>query len=126
MRRILMMALVGLVVSGPAWGYDAKGSATSVGSITCGEYLDAYSRSKLTGAGTVTGLYPMHRAIGWISGFLTAINMTTKNGRKHVLGSMTNNDARRWVASWCRDNISKDLAAAVVALMNSQTRPSRN
>ena len=45
MKRLIMMALVGVVVGGPAWGADESGNYTSVGMPDCASYLDAYARS---------------------------------------------------------------------------------
>ena len=36
---------------------------------------------------------------------------------QNILGSMSTNDARRWIASWCRDNPSKDMDDGIKALI---------
>ena len=54
-RRIIIAALIALGVSffaGKVSAVDKNGNFMIMNNITCGEYLDAYSRSTLTGAAT--------------------------------------------------------------------------
>ena len=59
---------------------------------------------------------------GWIEGYLTAYNAHFDNGKKSILGSMTLNDTRRWIAAWCRDNPSKDVMVGIEVLIRKLNR----
>jgi hypothetical protein len=59
-------------------------------------------------------------AAGWVGGFITTYNSYVQNGKRDILEGMTANDALRWVASWCRDNSSRDLEYALEALIESR------
>jgi len=118
-KWLLMMVLVGLVINGPAWGYDQDG-ITAFNTPKCGEYLDVYAKTTLKPNNVYEGPYEAWKVFGWISGYLTAYNENTDNRIKNILGTTTMNDARRWIASWCRDNPSKDVLDALVALFSKQ------
>jgi hypothetical protein len=120
MKRLALAAVLAFSMSGEAWAFDAKGNYTHLGRPECGEYLDAYSRSTLEGEGNYTGTHSFYKAAGFINGFITAYNRYIPNDKSHSLSGMTINDARRWLASWCRDNGSRDLEYALEALIESR------
>ena len=116
MRRLLIAALVAAGIAGtPSEGNakDAKGAYMAPGNITCGEYLDAYSRSTLTGGADYRGPQIFWFAVGFINGFVSGANALLENGKKNVLAAVPADDPYRWVASWCRDNPSRSLVNAV-------------
>jgi len=117
MKRLLMVALVGLVVSGPAWGIGKGGAYTGYSQHSCGFYLDAYASAELIGDHLYSGTYKTSIVFGWINGYLTAYNRHVDTGEINILGTMPMNDARRWMASWCRDNPSKDVLDALAELL---------
>jgi hypothetical protein len=122
-RRIIIAALIALGFSfsaGDVSAKDRKGFYAIMGEKSCGEYLDAYSRSTLTGAAVFSGPHIFFQATGWIGGFISAYNMTTNNGRQDVLVGMSFNARLKWIASWCRDNPSNDLPDATSALIKSR------
>ena len=122
-RRIIIAALIALGFSFSAGGVsatDARGRYSIHGPFSCGQFLDAYSRSTLTGARTFQGPHEFWKAIGWIGGFISAYNMTTSNGRQDVLVGMSINARLKWIASWCRDNPSKYLLNATLTLIESR------
>lgn len=121
MTRFIIPALIAVLVSGPAWGAD-RGVFTPVNSRTCGVYLDAYSRSKVSGASTYNGPYEMWEAVGYISGYLSAYNQYAKNGKDDIIKSKSRNDVKRWLASWCRDNLSSLLMEGFSVLVNKLDR----
>ena len=122
MTRLIIPALIAVLVCGPAWGMDKGGTFVPIGSPPCGEYLDAYSRSKLSGDSTYEGPYEMWNATGFISRYLSAYNMLVKNGKADIKGSMSSNDVRRWLASWCRDNPSSLLMEGLSVLTTKLDR----
>jgi len=116
MKRLLMTVLVGLVISGSAWGIGEDGIFKHYSQPSCGEYLGAYAGATLKNDGDYEGNHEVWKVFGWLSGYLTAYNTHVDNGKADILGSMTLNDARRWIGSWCRDNPSKNLHQALFAM----------
>jgi hypothetical protein len=116
MRLVSVLILVGLVISGPVRGADRNKEWIGYGMLSCGEYLDAYSRTTFTGS-KMTGPHDMFQAYGWVSGSLSYYNAFVENGKDSILGSMSVNDALKWIGSWCRDNPQKTLPDAVSALI---------
>jgi hypothetical protein len=119
MKRLLMAVLAGLMISGPAWGYDEV-DEFKIGRIhnlpECGEYLGAYDKATLTAEHTYQAPYEAWGVFEWINGYVTAYNLFVDTGVMDVLSPMAKNDSRRWIASWCRDNPSSDLDEALQAL----------
>ena len=118
---IFALALASAVSSADGWAHDKYLGFTTYANETCGYYLDAYSRTTLRG-NTYSGPAEAWLVIGWIGGYLTAYNEFNANGKKSILGGMSQNDARRWIAAWCRDNPSKDVLDAVSALTGKLER----
>ena len=108
--------------SADGWADDKNGRFTSYDSRSCGYYLDAYSRTTLTGDTAQEGNHQAWGVFGWIDGYLTAYNAHVANGKESILGSMTINDARRWIAAWCRDNPSKDVMVGIEVLIRKLNR----
>ena len=119
---VMIFALALLLSSADGWAKDKNGIVTTYGNKSCGYYLDAYSRSELTGDRTIKGTHAAYRVFGWINGYLTAYNKLSNNGKEDILGGMTSNDVKRWMAAWCRDNPSKDTEDAVSALIGKLER----
>ena len=84
---VLIFALVMVFSSADAWAKDKNDRFTAYGNKSCGYYLDAYSRSTLTGGDTLSGPHAAWLVNGWINGYLTAYNELTNNGKKSILGS---------------------------------------
>ena len=65
MTRFIIPILVALAIVGTAesgWAADKDGGYSIRGPTTCGEYLDAYSKSTLTGDSTYKGQYEFWKA----------------------------------------------------------------
>ena len=116
-RHALFLSVIALVLSGGAHAKDKDGSYITVGNQSCEEYLDAYSRATLTGESEGKGPAESVNIFGYINGYISAYNHYVPNGKKNILGSMSMNDVRRWIASWCPDNPPKDLVDGIVALI---------
>ena len=112
---LIVLSIAGTAESG--WAADKDGKFTFMGAITCGEYLDAYSKSTLTGDSTYKGPSEFWEATGFINGYIASYNAYTPNGKPDVLAGMSNNDTYRWIASWCRDNPSKYVLDGVWLLI---------
>jgi len=115
-QHALCLSIIALVLSGAAYARDKDGNYTVIGNKSCGYYLDGYSKATLTDTG-FKGVFESSLVFGFISGYLTAYNTTVPNGKQNILGSMSINDARRWIASWCWDNPSKDMDDGTQALI---------
>ena len=73
--------------------------------------------AKFTDPDTVEASYAFLQHQAWIDGFLSAVNMTVKNGKADVVGTMSGNDLLRWIGAWCRDNMSENVQAAILHLL---------
>jgi len=117
LKQVFFLSIIALVLSGAAHAKDKDGSYITVGNQSCGEYLDAYSRATLTGESEGKGPAEAVNIFGYINGYISAYNRYVPNGKQNILGSMSVNDVRRWIASWCQDNPSKDLVDGIDALI---------
>ena len=121
MKRIILVALVTVLVSGPAWGVKNNSySSYFPGSEKCTKFLSDYARAETTATrdgNAVNYSYPAAAAleIGWILGFISGTNREKEGRENFFLYGWVENIG--WIASWCRDNPSKDLLDAVEALM---------
>jgi len=57
--------------------------------------------------------------LGFILGYVTGVNFSVA-GKGDFYAGMDVVDIAGWVASWCRDNPTQALVAAVVALTKSR------
>ena len=80
---VLIFALALLLSSADGWAYD-KFRFDSYNSRSCGYYLDAYSRTTLTGDADQKGNHHAWGVFGWIEGYLTAYNAHAANGTSVV------------------------------------------
>jgi hypothetical protein len=117
MKRLILAVLIVGVVS-PAWG-EAKGVFQAIITAECSEILSDYATSKLESRGGNT-TYNKHFGdiIGWIAGYMTRVNYSIP-GKENYFHDLI--DEVAWVASWCRDNSSSDLTAAMKALTRVRT-----
>jgi len=118
MKTVIVGLLMVVLFIGFTEAKDKNGGWVGRGGDTCTVYLDAYSRSTLKGESGYKGPYIAWNTFGWLNGFFSGYNLAKPNNIEDVIEAMTNNDVRRWVASWCRDNPSSSVDDAVVALLN--------
>jgi hypothetical protein len=111
MKRILMVMLV---IGALVWGKGA-GAFVTHDLPVCSEFLDAYGKTTLMEGGKYSGPHEVWGVFGWVNGYLTAWDRSVGDG--DALDGMLSNDVHRWVASWCRDNLSKDIDDALQALI---------
>ena len=119
-KLILAMPLACLILltnSGDGFGSDA-----TYGVPSCNDYLDAYSRTKLSGSSTFRGPPEVWGAFGWIDGYLTQYNMMNSFGIRDITKNVTFNDTYRWIASWCRDNPAFSLDRPIGAFIVHQIK----
>jgi len=123
-RRIILAALVGVLVIGPAWAIEVKDRlhVFGAGSTLCTKYLGAYGTADLKTApdGYMSSGDVFAYELGWIQGYATRVNETTK-GRENIY-DMDTIGLAAWVASWCRDNPSKRILNAMEALTESRLK----
>jgi hypothetical protein len=122
MKRIILIAIA-LAVIGSENGYAGdKMEFDIIGLYTCSEYLEGYSRTTLHGDTGYSG--PENPYNSWIAGYLSGFNIYVRNanGKRSILGNMTINEAYKWVASWCRDNPSRELVFGVGALIKTLSK----
>ena len=111
MRLMLaVLLMVGLLMIPVESNANDDGTYTIRGNISCSDYLDAYSRTTIDDDYTYTGPHQAWDAFGFINGYLTSYNAFTDNGKKDIAAGLSGPDVYRWIASWCRDNQSSDLA----------------
>ena len=124
MTRYFVSILCALMIVGATqFGHtrDADGTYSALENKSCGEYLDAYSRATLYDDGDgYKGPHEFWYATGWINGYITSYNQWTANGKENVAAGLSHGDVYRWVASWCRDNPSKELVEATAAFIGSR------
>jgi hypothetical protein len=114
--KALFLAL-GVILVGMGAAKDSHASYSILAPISCGDYLDAYSKSTLTGDSGIKGRHEFWEATGYINGMITGINHERSS---NVLKGMSLNQSYKWIASWCRDNMSANLATAVSNLVYSR------
>jgi hypothetical protein len=120
MKRIILVAAIVLGIAGGVEAAEPSGGFTPYGSVSCAEYLDDYSRLKLTGGGKYSGPVNAFGSFDWLNGFISGINHEAKNGKKDIFEGMTPNGIKRWIASWCRDNPSRNVIGAVYNLRKTR------
>ena len=120
MKRLLLAALLVFSMSGEALARGSNREYIPRDVMPCVEYLDAYARTTLLKENDFKGPHEFFAAAGWVGGFITTYNSYVQNGKRDIIEGMTANDALRWVASWCRDNSSRDLEYALEALIESR------
>ena len=125
MRKVIIaVVLVGVLVSGAAWGKDEAGRyyIFGAGGEKCAKYLGDYSTSELKREPNEEFTYSPKFGIwiGWIHGYATRVNKTIK-GRANIY-DMDSVDIAAWLASWCRDNPSKELTRTMHALTESRLK----
>ena len=117
MRKLILAAVMAVSLSGAAGAADADGGWSVVGIISCAKYLDKYSRSTLEGESGFNGPNEFLGYSGWINGFVSGYNIAADTD---ITKGMTRNDVRRWIASWCRDNGSRDVFVALIEFIRSR------
>ena len=130
MTRIILAALVGVLVSGPAWGADEKGFYEPYGwsERKCAEFLNDYAKSKLkkkepTKGGWMAFTYntDFSEWVGFISGRLTGTN-ALQLGKRNFFVGVHIVDVAAWLGSWCRDNMDANMATALDAYIATRTK----
>jgi hypothetical protein len=124
MKKNLPPLILSMMLTMPitAQARDGEGRFMPVVSITCGAYLNDFSRSTVTGGTGFNGPHALWKANGHILGIITGYNYAAINGKKDVSVGMELNDIYRWVASWCRDNPAKRVHNGVFALIKTLER----
>jgi|TARA_B100002003_G_C13929061_1_gene451399 hypothetical protein len=75
--KIILFGLALMVIfSSPSQSYIVRGN------ISCGEYLDAYSRSTLNSKGGWNGPYEAWQAFGFILGYISGHNASSEDAGK--------------------------------------------
>ena len=108
MKRIILITIVLTVIfTDNGFAYDKMWAYEVHADTKCSEFLDAYSKTTFEGKSTFKGSHDYHMYTRWISGHISAYNMYINNGKSDVLGNMTLNNVDKWLASWCRDNMTE-------------------
>jgi len=120
MTRIILIATVFILVSGPVESLDAKGKYSIYGFKNCSKVLSAHANLKTTSDGW-QGNHEVWELMGYVSGYATAINMRVK-GKRDYFSGMENKDIANWIASWCRSNPGGTLDQAFEVFTNSRIK----
>lgn len=123
MRRIVVPALVGMLVSGTAFAIDRNGSYVGRFNYSCPQVMKLYEKSDLKKDGTgVTFNRSFSVIVGWMAGYMSRVN-SSKTGKSDFYGNMA--DEAAWVAKWCETNQKSDLMEAMEALTKERTTPAK-
>ena len=114
-RNILIAIVLTVTFADNGYAYDKKGSYEIHADTKCSEFLGAYSKTTFEGKSTFRGSHDYHMYTRWISGHISAHNMYINNGRSDVLDNMTLNNVDKWLASWCRDNMTKQKYGSLMS-----------
>ena len=115
--KALLLALA-VIMFGIAETKDSR-AWTVIAPISCEFYLDAYSKTTMKGVGNVVAPHEMWKAMGFINGIISGINLA----KGLDLGrDIPNNQKYKWIASWCRDNVRKELHDAVLEFLGSVSK----
>ena len=115
MKRTILAALVGVLVSGSAWGLDSKGGyqILGAGAKSCG-----YWTENRKGAANVL----TYQGRAWVSGFLTAHNFLIP-GAYDITKGVGNEGLFAWIDNYCSQNPLKSISyAAAVLVRQLRTR----
>ena len=124
MRRVSIATAILCLLAGPVGAKDEKGSYTMSGTAInkCSEYLSAYGQSQIKLKGeTVSAAPRFWLYIGFFDGYMTAVN-AQRSGKKDWYEGLDSYVIAAWMSSWCRDNLSKDIANGMHDLTLQQIR----
>ena len=122
MWRMLIAAMFAVFVSGPVWGADERDAMMifGAGSEKCTKFLGLYARSELKDVGSqIQYSSDFGFEIGWIQGYMTAINVCVP-GKTNHFEPMDTVDSIGWIASWCRDHPDEILITAMKAFVKTK------
>lgn len=128
MKRAILGALLGCLMSTPAGSADPAGTFIiyGAGGTTCATYLGALQKAapRRTPEGGVQWFSGHDYGVmyGWILGYVSHVNQSIP-GKANHFEPMDKFEIAAWVASWCRGNAGKDLFDAVEAMVNRGARP---
>lgn len=119
--RILAISLVAVIAFvRPVEAADRDGNHRLYPIGTCALYLDAYAGTNFDADGSfVLSDGRMGAFSGFIKGYLSAVNAERPGAADHF-SAIPHRNLYRWIASWCRDNQSKDFGVAVKAFADSR------
>jgi hypothetical protein len=120
MIRVIILATLILLTGGPVEASDKKGIYTTFGNVSCSEVLASHAHLNIEN-GAAKGNSAVHYFVAFVSGYMTAINISHER-EKNVFSGMTRIDAANWVASWCRSNPNSGLAKALENLAESRSK----
>ncbi|HSR56154.1 MAG TPA: hypothetical protein VLN73_07920 [Alphaproteobacteria bacterium] len=119
MRRMIVAALAGILISGSAFAIDKQGSYVGRFNYACPQVLELYQKSDMQkdGAG-VTFNRSFSVIVGWMAGYMSSVN-STRTGKSDFYGNMA--DEAAWIANYCESNEKSDLMEAMEALTKART-----
>ena len=119
---LVALALGGMVISGPAAAMSGNGYVPKLDS-SCSEVVKKFEAANLTSEGREVKYHPdFGNIIGWIAGYMTGVNYVVRGKADYYKATA---DEVAWVASWCRDNQSKDLSDAMAIRTFKRLRKKR-
>ena len=119
MIRIIVVTILTLLISGPAWALDPKGEYVGRFNYPCSQLLKMYDKSGLQKDGSgVTFNRSYSVIIGWLAGYMSRVN-TIRRGKADFYENMA--DEATWIAKWCESNQKSDLMEAMEALTKERT-----
>jgi len=115
MRKHLLLVL--LLTSTGAWGSDKDGYTAVVSGRSCEEFIELRQKQGEPNADVkdTASLMAYSHALGWIAGYLTALNWQTPDTYQ-ILGNTDFKSAVSWLENYCRENPGNDLSRGMRAL----------
>jgi hypothetical protein len=122
MKQIILIAIALMLVGGEVVARDSNGKFYTLEPIKCSQVLFAHAQLKVTGQGkSYIGSHDTLKFLGYIAGYITAVNMFRAGKVNHYPGTDIF-EAANWTASWCRDNSNDYLHNAMAFMARSLSK----
>lgn len=112
MTRLILIAIVFMLASGPVESKDAQGNYISLGYVpSCGKWTSVRPGNSVK----------KYQVENWVLGVLTGYNMYIR-GRKNIASASGIEGILGWIDNYCRTNPLTDLSGAVEAIIKHLKR----
>ena len=115
MKKLLLMLLV--LTSAGASGSDKDGYTAVVSGRSCKEFIELRQKQGEPNADVTdtASLMDYSHALGWIAGYITALNWQTPDTYQ-MLGKSDFKSTVLWLENYCHEHPSNDMSRAMRAL----------
>ena len=115
MKRLLLLLL--LLASAGAAGSDKDGYTAVVSGRSCREFIELRQKQGEPNADVrdTASLMDYSHALGWIAGYITALNWQTPDTYQ-MLGDSDFKSTVLWIENYCKEHPSNDISRGMRAL----------